>query len=212
MKIFREVTLADSLSVLNALFGFSAIVYAIQDVEKSFTFFYLALIADGLDGWVASKTEKSKIGKELDSLADSISFAVFPAVAIIIFKIYLFAFVSLFLAFSILRLARFNVLNVEGFLGIPTSISAIILTSLLRLEQPPEIIAIALVILSILMVSDLKYPRIRGIILVFPAIFILLSIFYLEFCYLLLFSAILYTLYPLVGLWKKRLLQVLKLE
>ncbi|MEM1579389.1 MAG: CDP-alcohol phosphatidyltransferase family protein, partial [Archaeoglobaceae archaeon] len=70
MKIFREVSLADSLSILNALFGFSALVYAIYDFEKSFTFFYLALIADGLDGFVASKTEKGKLGKELDSLAD----------------------------------------------------------------------------------------------------------------------------------------------
>ncbi|MEM2086040.1 MAG: CDP-diacylglycerol--serine O-phosphatidyltransferase [Archaeoglobaceae archaeon] len=204
MKIFREVSLADSLTVLNALLGFSAIAYAIHDFEKSFTFFYLALLADGLDGWVASKTEKSRIGKELDSLADSISFAVFPAVAMIISKISLFAFASLFLAFSILRLARFNILNVEGFLGIPTSISAIVITSLIRLQQPFEVLAIASVILSILMVSDIKYPRIRGLILAIPGVFILLSIFYVEFCYLLLLSAILYIVYPVVGVWRER--------
>ncbi len=74
MKIFREVSLSDSQTVLNALFGFSAISYAIYDFEKSFAFFYLALIADGIDGWIASKTERSKIGSELDSLADADSF------------------------------------------------------------------------------------------------------------------------------------------
>ncbi|MEM2726714.1 MAG: CDP-diacylglycerol--serine O-phosphatidyltransferase [Archaeoglobaceae archaeon] len=204
MKIFREVSLADSLTVLNALFGFSAIAYAIHDYEKSFTFFYLALISDGLDGWIASKTEKSGIGKELDSLADAISFGVFPAVAMIIFNISLFAFSSLLLAFSILRLARFNVLSLEGFLGIPTSVSAIAITSLLRLHQPFEVIAFASVVLSVLMISDIKYPRLRGIYLIIPGIFLLLAIFYLEFCYLLLLCVILYAFYPAVRLWKER--------
>lgn len=203
MKIFREVSLADSLTVLNALLGFSAIAYSLYDFEKSFALFYLALIADGLDGWVASKTEKSRIGKELDSLADSISFGIYPALTMVIFNNSLFAFASLFLAFSILRLARFNVLNLEGFVGIPTSVSAIVMTSLLRLQQSFEILAFASVILAILMVSDLRYPRIRGALLVVSGVFILLSIFYIEFCYILLLGASLYILYPVVGVWKR---------
>lgn len=204
MRILREVSLADSMSVLNALFGFSAIAYAIHDYEKSFTFLYLALISDGLDGWIASKTEKSKIGKELDSLADAISFGVFPSVAMIVHNISLFAFSSLFLAFSILRLARFNVLSLEGFRGIPTSVSAIAITSLLRLQQPLEVIAIASVVLSILMVSDLNYPRLKGYSLIIPGAFLIFAIFYVEFCYLLLLCVILYILSPLKVLWKKR--------
>lgn len=204
MKIFKEVSLADSLTVLNALFGFSAIVYAIHDYEKSFTFFYLALISDGIDGWIASKTEKSGIGKELDSLADAISFGIFPAMAMIIHNISLFAFSSLLLAFSILRLARFNVLSLEGFLGIPTSVSAIAITSLLRLQQPFEVIAFASIVLSVLMISDIRYPRLRGVYLIIPGIFLLLAIFYLEFCYLLLLCVVLYTFYPVVRPWKER--------
>lgn len=204
MRIFREVSLADSMSVLNALFGFSAIVYAIHDYEKSFALFYFALIADGLDGWVASKTEKSKIGKELDSLADAISFGVFPSVAMIVQNIYLFAFSSLFLAFSILRLARFNVLSLESFRGIPTSVSAIAITSLLRLQQPFEILAISSVILSILMISDLNYPKLKGYQLLLPGVITIFAIFYVEFCYLLLISVVLYGIYPVVGLWRKR--------
>lgn len=212
MRIFQEVSLADSLTVLNALFGFSAIAYAIHEFEKSFTFFYLALLSDGLDGWIASKTEKSRIGKELDSLADSISFGVFPAVTMIVYDISLFAFSSLFLAFSILRLARFNILSLEGFLGIPTSVSAIVVTSLLRLQQPFEMIAIASVILSVLMISDLKYPRPKGAYLIIPGIFLLFAIFYIEFCYLLLLITSIYILYPVVSLWRKRQLRVLKRE
>ncbi|MEM2787217.1 MAG: CDP-diacylglycerol--serine O-phosphatidyltransferase [Archaeoglobaceae archaeon] len=204
MRIFREVSLADSMSVLNALFGFSAIVYAIHDYEKSFTLFYLALIADGLDGWVASKTEKSKIGRELDSLADAISFGVFPSVAMIVQNISLFAFSSLFLAFSILRLARFNVLSLDGFLGIPTSVSAIAVTSLLRLQQPFEVIALSAIILSIMMISDLNYPKLRGHRLLLPGAILILGIFYIEFCYLLLLCIVIYGLYPVSKLWKRK--------
>ncbi|MDK2875890.1 MAG: archaetidylserine synthase [Archaeoglobaceae archaeon] len=203
MRIFREVSLADSLTVLNALFGFSAIAYAIHDFEKSFAFFYFALIADGLDGWVASKTEKSKLGRELDSLADAISFAVFPAIAMFVYNPSLFAFSSLFLAFSILRLARFNVLNYEDFLGIPTSVSAMAITSLLRLKQPLELVALTSLILSVLMVSDVRYPRIRISYPIVPAIFILLAIFYSEVCYILLLLIILYAIYPAVRLWRR---------
>ncbi|MCX8172302.1 MAG: CDP-diacylglycerol--serine O-phosphatidyltransferase [Archaeoglobaceae archaeon] len=203
MKIFREVSLADSLTVLNALFGFSAIAYAIHDFEKSFIFFYLALISDGLDGWIASKTEKSKIGKELDSLADSISFAIFPAVAMVISNIYFFAFASLFLAFSILRLARFNILNMEGFLGMPTSVSAIAITSLLRLQLPFELIVATSIIFSIMMISDLKYPRLNGVYLLIPGIILFLAIFYVDLCYFLLLCVVIYSLYPVVRVWRK---------
>ncbi|MCX7614936.1 MAG: PLP-dependent transferase, partial [Clostridiales bacterium] len=59
----RIAALEGGIAALAVASGSAAITYAIQDIEKSFTFFYLALIADGLDGWVASKTEKSKIGK-----------------------------------------------------------------------------------------------------------------------------------------------------
>ena len=203
MKIFREVSLADSLSVLNALFGFSAVVYAIQDFEKSFTFFYIALITDSLDGWVASKTEKSKIGRELDSLADAISFGLFPAIALFIRDASLFASSSLLLAFSILRLARFNVLNCPEFIGIPTSVSAIAITSLLRLKMPIEVLASASLILSILMVSDIRYPRIGGKYLAIAGTILLLAIFYSELCYLLLFAALLYAVYPAVRVWRR---------
>lgn len=204
MRVFREVSLADSLSVLNALFGFSAIAYTLYDFEKSFTFFYLAILTDGLDGWVASKTEKSRIGKELDSLADAISFGVFPAMAMFVTDIKLFAFASIFLAFSILRLARFNVLSLEGFLGLPTSVCAIAITSLLRLNQPFEVLAISAIFLSILMISDLEYPRVKGSYLTIPGIFVFLAIFYASFCYLLLLLVLLYALYPVVRIWKRK--------
>ncbi|MEM4523739.1 MAG: CDP-diacylglycerol--serine O-phosphatidyltransferase [Archaeoglobaceae archaeon] len=211
MRIFKEVSLADSFSVLNALLGFSAIICAVKDLERSFTFFYFSLIADGLDGWIASKTEKGKLGKELDSLADAISFSLYPAFIVFLKDPNLFAFSSLLLAFSILRLARFNVLSLRDFLGIPTSISAILVTSLVRINASSEIIAILIIIFSILMISDINYRRVQGIKLVPLGILTLLAIPFLEVCYILIVLSLSYAIHPGVFLCG-RLLQHLRRE
>lgn len=196
MKIFREVSLADSLTILNALFGLMAIIYAIYDYEKCFTFLYFALIADGLDGWVASKTERGKLGKELDSLADVISFAVFPAFLMALKHPELFALSSLLLAFSLLRLARFNVLTVQDFIGVPTSVNAIVTTSLIRLEFPLEVIAVVVFVFSILMISDFTYPKIKATKLAPAGALLIIAIFYPQICYLFILISAVYALYP----------------
>lgn len=206
MKIFREVSLADSFTVLNALLGLTALVYSIYDYEKCFAFFYFALIADGLDGWIASKTERGKLGKELDSLADTISFAVFPAFLIALKHPELFAFSSLLLAFSILRLARFNVLAVQDFVGVPTAVNAIMASSLIRLDFPAEMVAIVVFVFSILMISDFRYPKPRVTKLAPIGVLLILAIFYPEVCYLLILISLVYALYPGVRKCEKLLL------
>ncbi|MCS7118574.1 MAG: CDP-diacylglycerol--serine O-phosphatidyltransferase [Archaeoglobaceae archaeon] len=205
MKIFKEVSLADSLSVLNALLGFSALAHAVYDFEKSFKFFYLSLIADGLDGWVASKTEKSKLGKELDSLADTVSFSLYPAFIIFLKDEKLFVFSSILLAFSILRLARFNVLNSRNFLGVPTSINAIFLTSLVRIGMSFEVLAICVLFFSVLMISDLEYRRIEGVPLIPLGLLLLLAILFVEICYVLIALSLIYIIYPGVKTCEKLL-------
>lgn len=196
MKIFREVSLADSLTVLNALLGFTAIVYSNYDYESGFAFFYFALITDALDGWVASKTEKGKLGKELDSLADVISFGVFPAFIVTLKHPEIFALSSLLLAFSILRLARFNVLTNRDFLGIPTSVNAIMITSLIRLDFPVELLALAIAVFSFLMISDVRYPKILAANLTPLGFLLIFAIYYSELCYVLVLCCLAYTIYP----------------
>ena len=72
-----------------------------------------ALIADALDGWVARKTGKfSRIGADLDSLADIISFGVAPAVLGFTFGMrggWDVIVLVYFVVCGISRLARFNV-------------------------------------------------------------------------------------------------------
>ncbi|WP_202319504.1 CDP-diacylglycerol--serine O-phosphatidyltransferase [Archaeoglobus neptunius] len=211
MRVFREVSLADSFTVLNALFGFSAIVYVLlYGIEAhAFALFYLSTFADGIDGFVARKTEKSPFGKEMDSLADSISFGVFPAVLMVRYSASLFPFAALLLAFSILRLARFNTLKFSDFYGVPTLVTALIITSLIRISGDYYTIALSAFALSFLMISDIIYPRIRDpIIFAVLGVVLISAIFFAEMCIAILILTGIYVIYPVIkevmGRWKQR--------
>ena len=72
--MIKLIVPADIISMLNALFGFMAIlILSINPTyayRLSFTFILLALIADGLDGIVARKPRKGEMGPYLESMAD----------------------------------------------------------------------------------------------------------------------------------------------
>jgi len=117
---------ADLLSILNALFGFAAIIFVLDGtsvteraLEHALVLILLAVVADCLDGTVARKMGSSPIGKYLDSLADMVSFGVAPAiVAYVLFKSHLrvpttytgvvMAVCSAYVVCGMLRLARFD--------------------------------------------------------------------------------------------------------
>lgn len=115
----------------------------------------IAAVFDFLDGMVARLLHvKSEIGKELDSLADVVSFGVLPGLIVyslldIVFRdsVGLNTFIP-FIAFiipvfSALRLAKFNIdtRQTESFIGLPTPANAIFFASipLILLHQPDEI-------------------------------------------------------------------------
>ncbi len=211
MKILKEVTLADSFTVLNALFGFSAIthilLYGIQ--MESYIFFYLSAFADGMDGFIARSTEKGALGKELDSLADAISFGVFPALLLVRYNPNLFPFSALLVSFSILRLARFNIVEFEDFYGLPTVANAFLVTSLVRLQVDYSVVAVTVFILSFLMISDIVYPKVRdAVALAVVVLVVVSSLLFPEMCLAILLLFSIYTLYPLlrevIERWEKR--------
>jgi CDP-diacylglycerol--serine O-phosphatidyltransferase len=95
--------------------GLTSIRFAIaQDFEKSVQLVILAGVLDGIDGRAARLLKaQSRFGAELDSLADSISFGVAPALIIYLWTLQSLPSAGWFaaLAFAIccvLRLARFN--------------------------------------------------------------------------------------------------------
>lgn len=88
-SMFREFTVADLLTLGNAASGMSAIFLCLQYLAEderrylwaAFLLLPLAFVLDGLDGWVARKTKRgSRLGADLDSLSDIVSFGVAPAV------------------------------------------------------------------------------------------------------------------------------------
>jgi CDP-diacylglycerol--serine O-phosphatidyltransferase len=120
-SMIREFHLADWFTLANAVCGtgalFSAMTYlATDDVRHVYYaggMVFAALIFDILDGRIARWRQKSsEMGRELDSLADVISFGVAPAV--IAYGCGMQGFydrivLAYFVACGVSRLARYNV-------------------------------------------------------------------------------------------------------
>lgn len=132
------------ITCLNLFSGCLGIVFAFQG-NLVFASYAIAIAAvfDFLDGMLARLLHAySDIGKELDSLADMVSFGVLPAV--IVYQLFLQApqldNISVYLnytafiiaIFSALRLAKFNVdvRQAENFIGLPTPANALLIASL----------------------------------------------------------------------------------
>lgn len=155
--------LPNALTCCNLLCGVLGIIF-IKEIEPIW-FLGLACVFDFLDGFVARLLKvTSPIGKELDSLADMITFGVLPS----LYWFYLvednnLRFVALLVAVcSAIRLAKFNVdeRQVDGFIGVPTPANALFLGSFPFLfpdHQVPLSVAIGVILLfSWLMVSPLN--------------------------------------------------------
>ncbi len=136
-------------------------------------FMLIAVIFDSVDGWIARKTKrenKFEFGKNVDSLSDIVSFGVAPGMLLysscISYHIpYLNTLVALLIVIcGILRLARFNVLvQGENFVGLPIPSAALILASFyLSGLFRRDVSLVIMTIVSILMISTIQYPKIKG--------------------------------------------------
>jgi CDP-diacylglycerol---serine O-phosphatidyltransferase len=186
MKFLKQVP--NLITSLNLAFGFISIVLAsnVDTLQYSPYFIFLAAILDFLDGFAARTLKAySEFGKQLDSLADAVSFGVAPG--FIGFQIMLMALQKdlatvglvdvLFLTsailipvFSALRLAKFNIdeRQTSEFIGLPTPASALFISSIaliLFINETgivrnfiltPSLLAVIFVADSFLMVSNLR--------------------------------------------------------
>lgn len=137
------------ITSLNLLCGCIGIVFSFQgQLEYSVYCIWLAMLFDFLDGFSARILKvSSEIGKQLDSLADMVTFGLLPA--IILFQLFSainsdYAFIAFLVAiFSALRLAKFNTddSQSDSFVGIPTPANALFISSLVFvIQQYPEYI------------------------------------------------------------------------
>jgi CDP-diacylglycerol--serine O-phosphatidyltransferase len=143
------------ITCLNVISGSLAVLFAIKgELTVSVAFIFAAAIFDYFDGLAARMLKSySPLGKELDSLADVISFGLAPGMLMMVMLEYaLFgmnvraenyfdlslweiACISsslLIPVFSALRLAKFNIdtRQANSFIGLPTPANAIFICSL----------------------------------------------------------------------------------
>ena len=128
------------LTCCNLLCGCLGIVFALEGRSVPAAYFvWIACVFDFLDGFAARMLKVgSPIGKELDSLADMVSFGLLPS--IVAYKMLIAAGAPSYvpyLAFSIavfsaLRLAIFNLdeRQSDSFRGLPTPANALLITAL----------------------------------------------------------------------------------
>lgn len=168
----------NTITSLNLLSGVAGIVCAFSDrLDVSFILMLAAAVFDFFDGFAARALGAySPMGKELDSLADSVSFGLLPAFMLHRLMIFLtgaatiWCYIPLVVAlFSVLRLAKFNIdeRQTENFIGLATPASAMICGSLtyyllhqtdsilIPLAQGHAFIPVVCIILSALMVSEI---------------------------------------------------------
>ncbi|MBQ3363111.1 MAG: CDP-diacylglycerol--serine O-phosphatidyltransferase [Muribaculaceae bacterium] len=163
----------NAITSLNLFFGCMACIAALSNgclvapYIVAFGFIALSAVADFLDGLVARWLHAvSAIGKELDSLADLVSFGLAPA--LILYSMMpndgpwaLFAL--LLPVFGALRLARFNVDTNQAttFTGLPIPANAIFWIGFTdwyyhHYDCPVWIVLLLIVVMSLLMVSPLR--------------------------------------------------------
>lgn len=151
--------------------GCLGIIYCFQgDLKLAVYLIWIAMLFDFLDGFAARLLKvSSPIGKELDSLADMVTFGVLPAILILQLieqhETGPIKYIALLIAvFSAFRLAKFNVDDKQQsvFIGLPTPANALFLSSLIfvferfpAFNQLHFLVAVA-VIFSLLLVAPLE--------------------------------------------------------
>ena len=172
-RIFNLLKFADIFTLMNVALGLIIIVLSIGNNFSYAAFVLLiAVVFDYLDGKIAKTMQQQNVfGKELDSLADTVSFGVAPA----IFGFSLMQFASninqlqitfgitaftIFLFCGILRLARYNIMDLKGvFQGIPITWNGVVIPLIYFLDTPIRFYPYIYLILGILMVSSIRIKR-----------------------------------------------------
>ncbi|MEI7826663.1 MAG: CDP-diacylglycerol--serine O-phosphatidyltransferase [Euryarchaeota archaeon] len=173
-----EIREQDAATIVNLLFGTLAILFLIEDYRANISiaavFILICVLADGADGYLARTRGQGSLGLQLDSLADFVSFGVLPSILVFFAAReaigynrlgYLLFIVSFIYAVSgMLRLARYNVATQETtFYGLPITAGGLIIALYIIAGLPPAGLLLVALILGALMVSDIKYPKVRNV-------------------------------------------------
>ncbi len=178
----KGVYLLPNLFTTGALFsGFYAIVVSMSgNFEAAAIAIFASQILDGLDGRVARLTNtSSEFGVQYDSLADMVSFGLAPAIVALNWGLeplgkLAWAASFAFTACAALRLARFNTqsgfTDNRFFVGLASPPAAAVIAGTVWVFHDQQIsnyfagvVAIGMIFLGLLMVSNLKYSSFKGV-------------------------------------------------
>lgn len=161
---------ANLLTMLNLGSGCLALILIMKgNGQLASVLIFVAAIFDMYDGKVARKLNvSSDFGKQLDSLADLVSFGVAPALLIYQTILVEFSGLGIFLTLMYIlcgaaRLARFNVTTFTGsFQGLPIPVAGCILALgfISRNFIPSSLFILLLLGLSLLMIGTFKVKKI----------------------------------------------------
>lgn len=127
---------ANTLTIGNMVLGGASLMATLSgNYSYSVLFIFIAAFLDRFDGMVARKyNQESELGKQLDSMADIISFGVAPALlihqlALQDFGVAGMIFTVIYISCGAFRLARFNISESSGyFTGLPITAAGTVLT------------------------------------------------------------------------------------
>lgn len=180
------VIMPSTFTLGNLFFGFWAIVSAYNGnyIWAGWCIVFAAIL-DMFDGRIARLYNSgSRFGAELDSLVDLISFGIAPALLVYFHEFssggrFAWLICYFYVVAAALRLARFNVMAAEGgkpagswFTGLPSPAAGVTLSVYYAFSQTPwytaslgwvdlqhQGVAMLMLLLAVLMVSGVKYPR-----------------------------------------------------
>lgn len=193
------ITLASIFCGFNAIRIVAQDNPSVDDFFRAAILLCFAMLFDLMDGRVARMTRtQSAFGLQIDSLADIVSFGVAPSLLVYKWVLYRYPTAGLLTAFlftacGAIRLARFNVLSTSAvmqhkpgkyIIGLPIPPASGILISLLLANHAvggalgDERYTLALfgvtVVLSLLMVSNVKFRSFKDLKLNFSTAFLVL--------------------------------------
>lgn len=172
VTIIDKSAIPNTLTFANLGCGVMSIMMSVQENYMwAALFILLACLADRYDGKVARYLNvSSELGKELDSLADLVSFGVAPS--ILVFNVYEFSHLGILGYLLVLllpmagayRLARFNVTQFDGeFYGIPITFAGLFMALYclvtLNYLAPLGVTIIVVIALSYLMACKHRFKK-----------------------------------------------------
>lgn len=169
---YNKSVILTHIGIISAILGMS---YLAQSLKISVIFLIFSGICDMFDGAIArmcKRTEKEKeFGIQLDSLADTISFVIFPVVMLLHITQYSLAGIivsSLYSIAGVTRLGWFNIMTEENkgfYQGLPVTFSALIIPAaytilkLINFINIPLIFTIIYTIIACAFISNFKLKK-----------------------------------------------------